>query len=545
MREAARVASSSWRDLIHRGALTLACLAIAQGGCGSRYSSTPRPELWFYETVNLNDDEAVDHALKLWSRAIEAGYSRVVLADEKFARLGEMNAGYYENALTLRRAADSLGLDVIPGVFQVGRSGPMLAADPDLVESLPVENAVFEVHGGVAQPVTEPRVEFPDRPTGHDFEARVTGHRISMGRVWWRGRWWYDLPVQPHRSYDISVSIRTSGFKGKPLIQVVSGGRVINFIRRFGVEADQDWTVHHVMFNSLEHSSVRVYMGVWRRTRGEIEWRDWTIAESGPVNIVRRADLPLTAINAATGDTLLEGRDFESVVDTLMGNDPWRGQFRRWHAPPVIRTPLPDGARIRMSWSQAAIVEDKQATVCLSEPKTYAMLADEAHRLRELWGPGRFAMMFDEIRALGRDAPCLRRGETPGRILADAVRRCASYLPDDTLYVWGDMFDPYQNAVADFYLVGGDLAGSWEGLDRRVRILNWNGGAPRKSLMFFAGRGHQQVVSGYYDGPPGQIKSWLQAARGVPGIEAVMYTTWEDQYDDLETFAHLVRSGWR
>src|SRR5262249_54966553 len=124
MHEAARVAP--WRGLIHRGAVALVCLGIGQGGCGPNDSSTPRPRLWFYETVNLNDDDAVDHALKLWSRAIEAGYSRVVLADEKFARLGEMNSGYYENALTLRRAADSLGLDVIPGVFQVGRSGPML-----------------------------------------------------------------------------------------------------------------------------------------------------------------------------------------------------------------------------------------------------------------------------------------------------------------------------------------------------------------------------------------------------------------------------------
>ena len=32
--------------------------------------------------------------------------------------------------------------------------------------------------------------------------------------------------------------------------------------------------------------------------------------------------------------------------------------------------------------------------------------------------------------------------------------------------VWSDMFDPNHNAVDDYYLVNGTLAGSWEGLAR-------------------------------------------------------------------------------
>ena len=38
----------------------------------------------------------------------------------------------------------------------------------------------------------------------------------------------------------------------------------------------------------------------------------------------------------------------------------------------------------------------------------------------------------------------------------------------ETIYVWNDMFDPFHNAVNDYYLVRGDLKGSWEGLPKDV-----------------------------------------------------------------------------
>jgi hypothetical protein len=125
------------------------------------------------------------------------------------------------------------------------------------------------------------------------------------------------------------------------------------------------------------------------------------------------------------------------------------------------------------------------------------------------------------------------------------VTRCAAYLPDDTLYVWNDMFDPHHNAVADFFLVRGDLAGSWEGLPGRVAVVNWNGDHARASLEFFARRGHHQVIAGYYDDPPKRIQGWLESARGIANVEAVMYTTWKNRYDDLEAFAKECRAaGW-
>jgi hypothetical protein len=112
--------------------------------------------------------------------------------------------------------------------------------------------------------------------------------------------------------------------------------------------------------------------------------------------------------------------------------------------------------------------------------------------------------------------------------------------------VWSDMFDPFHNApkTGSYYLVKGDgpWYGSWEGLDKDVIICNWNSqkNVRLDSLKWFADRGHKQMLAGYYDGPPERITDWLTDAAKVPGVVGVMYTTWQQRYDDLEKFAETV-----
>jgi hypothetical protein len=101
------------------------------------------------------------------------------------------------------------------------------------------------------------------------------------------------------------------------------------------------------------------------------------------------------------------------------------------------------------------------------------------------------------------------------------------------------MFDPNHNAVNDYYLVNGSLAASWTGLDRSVILANWNGGKAKASLDFFAGRGHSQILAGYYDGDD-NFSTWDAASRGVPGVVGFMYTTWQNRYVDLERYAQLL-----
>lgn len=98
------------------------------------------------------------------------------------------------------------------------------------------------------------------------------------------------------------------------------------------------------------------------------------------------------------------------------------------------------------------------------------------------------------------------------------------------------MFDPHHNAVDNYYLVNGDLSGSWNGLDKAVVIMNWNFGVRAESLKFFAERGHKQVLAGFYDADAEQIGKWLDTVRknNVPNVLGVMYTTWQQDYSQLK-----------
>jgi hypothetical protein len=69
----------------------------------------------------------------------------------------------------------------------------------------------------------------------------------------------------------------------------------------------------------------------------------------------------------------------------------------------------------------------------------------------------------------------------------------------------------------------------------------WNFGKRDDSLKFFADCGHRQIIAGYYDAGPDQIKPWLESAAKVKGVIGLMYTTWANKYDDLEAFAKACR----
>jgi len=238
----------------------------------------------------------------------------------------------------------------------------------------------------------------------------------------------------------------------------------------------------------------------------------------------------------------VEGKDYQRIEDPQLGNDPWSGEYQSWHEPPAIKTSLPDGTKLRVSWYHPAIIYDGAVTCCLSEPETKEILKDEAERVKAAWKASAYMMSHDEIRTMNWDAACTSRRLGAGKLLAENAAYCAGLLSGAEVLVWSDMFDPFHNARNGYYLVRDDLKGSWEGLDRSVTIVKWNFGHRDQSLKFFADRGHRQVIAGYYDAEPVMVNRWLASALKVRGVTGVMYTTWQKQYDYLEKFAEICRS---
>jgi hypothetical protein len=202
---------------------------------------------------------------------------------------------------------------------------------------------------------------------------------------------------------------------------------------------------------------------------------------------------------------------------------------------------------LRVSFAHTVTVHEGQVTCCLAHPKVFQILEDQVRRVNDLLQPKTFFLSHDEIRLANWCGTCQREGRSAGELLAENVRRCAAIVrqasPQAKLCVWSDMFDPHHNARDRFYLVNGNLAGSWEGLPKDLMVVNWNHGQAARSLPFFAGRGHAQLLAGYYDHNPRQIVEWLKTASTVSNAQHVMYTTWRNDFSQLEAFAKAAWGG--
>lgn len=499
-------------------------------------------ELWFYYATNLQKDDSLARLEPIWRRAAAAGYTHVLLTDSKFARLNElggMEKQYFSNVERVKKLAAELKLQIVPSVFSIGWSNDMLWHNPNLAEGLPVRDALFIVKGGQATVTADPAVGFSPRPQWQDDTVRMEGNMATVENSKDLARFMFRFGLPTYRCYHISVWIKTENFQGKPEIKALAGNFSLQW-QSLVVKPTQDWTRHDVVFNTLDNEQISVYFGVWETGKGKLQWKDWKIEEAGLVNVLRRPGAPLT-VRTEAGKVCVEGQDFEKVEDPHLGNEPWSGEYRAWHEPPAIKTKLPNGTRLRVSWYHPAIIYDGSVMCCLSEPETTDILQDTVKRVRAAWDAKGCMMAYDEIRILNRDASCMDRKLDAGKLLAEHARMSTRWLEGAQVYVWSDMFDPHHNAHKDYYLVRGDLAGSWEGLDKSVIIVNWNFGERDKSLKFFADRGHRQILAGYYDAPVGQVKAWLDSAARVKAVVGVMYTTWQSNYADLEAFAKLCR----
>jgi hypothetical protein len=525
-----------------------AWMAMGLAGCASTPPSPPvlEPlavrEKWVYFPLSLEEKKNVDKLIALMDRAAKVGFTTFLLEDPNFGRLRLMDDVYFSYLERIKAAAAERKIDLVPAMFQVGHSENLLSQDPNLAEGLPVRDQVFVVRGGVARVESDAPVAF--KPVWDHRDATMSREWVIRDPGGKLARVWQKVKVQPFRQYHVSVRIRTKDFKGTPRIVVIGGGRMLNYNLQF-VKPTQDWTVHHAVFNSLGSTEVRVNFGCWDGETGEAAFGQPKIEEIGLLNVVRRPGAPLV-VKRGDGEILDEGEDFERVADPKLGREEeWPGGFSEWHEPPEIRTKLPDGTRLTVSYYHMLRFPDNgQVMICPSEPKTVEILRDQAARLHKIFNAKAYFMSHDEMRVCNWDVSCTKRNLTSGEIFADNVRTCIRILrdvsPKAQIYVWSDMFDPNHNAHDNYYLARGGMDRTWEGLDPDVIVATWFYDKRAESLEWFSSRGHRTLIAGYYDQKPERARDWLDAAKGSKGTIGIMYTSWYDKYEDLEKFAGYV-----
>jgi len=510
-------------------------------------------ERWFYVSQNLAVNENVTNLLNLMQLASQAGYTHMLLSDSKFSHLSIEPASYFQNINTIKQAATNLNLEIVPAVFSIGYANDLLFNNPNLIEGQPVTNTLLVVSNGVAVIQPDPPVALPAAGftnlsawTWHDTTVVATnGTALVQNPNGANARVVKQLTVSPFRDYHITVQIQTANFPVTPNVEVLANGQSLNYTT-LSVQPTQGWTAYDVVFNSQSNTVVDVYFGVWGGTTGSLWWANPTIEEVAFLNLIRRPGAPLN-IQTEAGVTLTEGTDFAALIDPLMGNVPYAGNYDIYHTPPqlrVLNTSLTNGTRLRASWYHAVTVYGGQAALCLSEPASQALLISQAQQMVAAWGTRAYFMSHDEIRVMNWCAACQARHLDAGPLLASNVQWCANLLrqvnPGGRIYVWSDMFDPNHNAHANYYLVNGDLTGSWRGLDSDIIVVPWDYDIRAASLKFFAGLGNRQLIAGYYDADPTLVTNWLNAATPYPWITGVMYTTWVPSYANLVPFIQAV-----
>ncbi len=546
------------------------------GFCQAQVQDRPRYEKrWFYVMLNLQVEANADRLVDLIGQAKSAGYNGLVLADYKLNVLDRVPEFYFPNVERVKAAAKEAGIEIIPAVFPIGYSSGLLAHDPNLAEGIESETR-FRVHDGRLVLQSDPSTQVknggfedarndhfagfgfqddPGRATVQDDAVAHSGKNSCRMRDTdpkANSRVIQSVPVRPKGCYRLSAWVKTQGLKrpgGFRLLAMGKNGRSLTFFEG-GLKPDMDWTRLSVVFNALDQTEVNLYAGLWGGSPGTLWMDDLKIEEIGLTNVLRREGCPVT-VSSKDGKTRYEeGRDVSEIVDPDLGRVPYLGEFDFDHEAPMIRVPagsrLKGGDEVEISWYHPILVHGSQVACCLTEPKVYDLLRDQAERVEKLFHPKTIFMSHDELRFANWCRACQERNMTAGELLADNVRRCVEILhevsPDAEAVVWSDMFDPNHNAVDRYYLVNGTLEGSWKGLPESVIVANWNGGHMRASLEFFAKRGHRQVIAGYYDGDSLEnFRKWDEAAAGLPGVLGFLYTTWRGDYHLLSEYGKAMR----
>ena len=531
------------------------------------------PIRWFYYPNNHLVGANITKAKTIWNEASSYKLNGLLLSDSKFSFLWYFKdmQRYFDSLMTVKKFAKEKYLKIVPGTFSFGYSNDFLFNDPNLAAGLPVRNQKFVVEGDTARLVpqvnvtlTNPGFEthngnnftgyswiddpgqksFADNNIKHSGNTSIRFEIHSPNDT--NARINIRIPVKPFTLYHVSAWVKTENLIGGfPEIKALNYDTSLTY-KSLNIGSNSDWKKVDITFNSLKYDTIGFYWGVWGKISGKLWWDDLLIEEIPFVNLIRRPGAPLTVDNPLKDNFIIEGVDYEQLIDSLCGTKPYNGVYTSYHTPPTFKIKpngsIMNGDTLLMSYCHTVIIYDDQVMCSMSEPKVYEIMEQIFKSLDSLLDSDTYFMNHDEIRVMNWDNADQDRGLTPAQILSDNVNKCVDivhkYKPNADIWTWTDMFDEFHNAKSgNYYLVNGDLRGSANVIPNSIGMANWNSGNHDSSLKYFSSRGFPQISAPYYDAGIDNIRIWKEWTQNTKYFKGMMYTTWAADYSNLKGFS--------
>ena len=545
-------------------------------------SQRPAIQLWYYHHTYLSNDDALRSSKALVDRAAAAGYTGLVLADSNINTLGDdfMPIENQQRLGELVRYATGKHMRVIFSAALFGYSNDVLEFNPNEAEGQRIVGAEFQVNqnkkrldfknsfpglanSGFEQGKTD-WFDTGDAGLGVNTVAHSGQNAAVIVDAPGNARLRQKFPLRPWRQYHLRLFYKSSDFRGMPMVEVMDAANFdkVRLSAYINAPGSRDWTQLDFTFNSQGSTEGYLYLGVWGGSRGILWFDDVQIEETALVFLIRREGAPLKLYDPNHPETVYkEGEDFKTVWDPQLEGT--RTPFKNnYHDPAPVM--LPSGTHLKPGQTVAIdfyagfpVPNENSISMCMTSPTVMKWMEQNARAIKGLLpATGGVLLGYDEIRNMNSCASCRAKNMSAGDLLAWSFGQTAkiygSAIPEAMLYTWNDMFDPYQNARDHYYYVEGDLTGSWKGVPSNVIVFNWNLEKLRDSLTWFSGKNgrqpvaHQQIIAGYYDSGNGAAAAQqeLAGATGVPGVLGLMYTTWNDDYKQLESFAQTAKAKW-
>ncbi len=548
--------------------ILLCSLLAAVTAAGQTY-----PNRWVYVSRNFQRDSDVDDLRRIAETAAAHGLNGILLAGA-FDAMDRHNEAYFRRLSEVKQMVGKLSLEIVPLFNSPGYAGGMLSYNRNLAAGLPVhteylagkqearlaaDSTAAIVNGGFEDSAGNKAngynfndspgvISFVDREVRHGGNASLRFENFGANPHG-HGRVMQEVAVKPNRSYRVTLWVKSDNLQPVSGFQVqvlTTGGRALAPLKP-KLDSTMEWRKLTLGFNSVSNTKVRIYAGMWGGRGGKLWLDDFSVAEVGLVNVLRREGTPVRVANESGGTVYEEGRDYAPIADPLLN-------FRFDHDGPAIRIPagsrIQEGARLRVSYYHGIAINDGQVGACMSEPELLEIVRRNVALIQRHLAPKQWLMSIDEIRAGGSCEACKRRKLTMGQILGDYVTQSFQAIrkvnPKAAVWAWSDMLDPNHNAHGDYYLVDGDFSGSWKHIPTDLGIVCWYYEKRLVSLPFFSKLGFRTLAGAYYDGDTLENpKGWLEVLSQTPGASGIMYTTWRNKYELLGGFGDLVSGGGR